>query len=317
MSKDKSFSDFTQNGNENKRRKLVIIAIVLLLLLNGVLVYQLVRYGQELNETKKELITTEDIKSELESELFELGIELSDYKQEVLELDTALASRNKELQTMAEELQDRIRRHNISRQELAKAREELGVLRYYTSKYQTRIDSLERANVRLTEEKTELAESLHQEKLRSDRLMDEKVSLKNRVSLGERLEVIDLDASGVRYTSIGERERSTTRANRIERLRVCFTIDENIVARSGTKNMYVRILTPEGSTIHIQDAGSGTFQHRGEEVLYTMLHRFDYQNKEYSNCVYWNHTSQYRTGDYQVMLYADGHLIGENSFQVR
>lgn len=303
--------------NNNRKKWLVIGLLVLFLLGNLILVYQLMQTSSELDETREELVTTEDLKEDLEREIQDLELELEDYQDRLHEKDTALENRNAELREMATELEEAVRERDLSRQELAEKREELGRLRYYTEKYQSQIDSLERENVELREEKEQYAEDLEEEKRRYDRVKDENVLLENKVSIAARLETKELEASGIRYSAIRDRERSTTRKSRMEEVRVCFTIEENVVAESGNKNLYFRLMNPEGSTVNIQEAGSGNFEHQGEEFLYTTVYQMNYQNEEYSDCVYWPHTGQLQEGENKVEIYAEGHKIGETQFRIR
>ena len=306
-----------EEKKNNRKKQLVIGLLVLFLIGNGILVYQLIKSNQELQDTRDDLVSTEEMADDLSKEIDELNLELEDYQQRVHEKDTALENRNKELSEQAEELQRAVRERNLSREELAEKREELGRLRYYTRKYQAQIDSLERTNVRLREEKEEYAENLAEEKRRYDQVKDENVLLSNKVSTAERLRTQNMEAAALRTTAIGNRERTTTRKERVEKFRVCFTIEDNSIASTGKRNVYVRFISPEGRVFNVEEAGRGEFEFQGEMIPYTTVYEMDYQNDEYSECFRWQHTGQLVEGEYDIKLYTEGYELATDKLTIR
>ena len=65
------------------------------------------------------------------------------------------------------------------------------------------------------------------------------------------------------------KEKSTTAAKRADVFRISFDLDENRIAPSGSKELFVCVTGPDGHPITIPANGSGSFQTRdeGEKVL--------------------------------------------------
>jgi hypothetical protein len=307
-----------EKSGKNKSKRIIPILLVIFVVANLIMIYQYSRQSSELGELQEQLDVNENIRMELEADLESIREELKMTEDERNQLDTALQNRNAELLAKVEEIEELLRRDRITTAQLREAREERDVLRYYTRKYQEQVDSISHVNRRLHAKNVELEKGIDQAKLYADRVKDENVRLTNKVELGSRLQTFDLYATGIRTTAIGDRVRETDRANRMERLRVCFSVEENIIAEPGEREVFVRILDPDGSTIHIEGAGSGSFKFRDDEVLYTMKEVIDYNNREDTYCIYWDQIENIiRPGNYEVIVYADGDRIGSEKFRVR
>jgi hypothetical protein len=69
----------------------------------------------------------------------------------------------------------------------------------------------------------------------------------------------------------GGKEKETSKAKKVDKLRITFDIDENMITPSGTKELYIIITAPDGKPIAVDDMGSGRFNTRDGEEKY--LHR--------------------------------------------
>ena len=106
----------------------------------------------------------------------------------------------------------------------------------------------------------------------------------------------------------------TTKANATQKIKTCFNVLENIVALPGNKDVYVRILAPDGSVL---TNGSETFMVLGQASLFTVKETFEYSNKETNICVYWEKGSEYASGTYTAEIYCEGALIGNTTFELK
>lgn len=318
MANSENIGGYSANSdNSKKQRKIFIILLIILALLSVVFLYQYIKTNKELKSHKEQLDVNEGIRFELELELEKIRVELKDYEGQVEEMDSLMILKNTELLEKAEEIEKLLNEKNLTTNQLRNARKELDALRYYTRKYTTQIDSLNKVNERLKTQNIQLSQNLDNQKLRTDKLMDENVRLSNKVVLGSQLNITELEVVGVRSSNIGDRERTTNRAGRMERLRICFTLEDNIIADPGEREVFVRIQDPQGSTIHVEDAGSGKFIFRGDETLYTTKMIIDYQNVETDYCLYWDHSTSLRSGDYKIEVYAESALIGSSDLRIR
>ena len=125
-----------------------------------------------------------------------------------------------------------------------------------------------------------------------------------------------LHASNFNITAIdekGSREKVTTKAKKVDKLRISFDLDENMIAQSGEKDIYVCITGPDGSPIAVQALGSGTFSTKeGSEKPYTQKLGVNYtQNKRQTVSFDWKQNSDFATGNYKIEVYNNGFKVGE------
>ena len=93
-------------------------------------------------------------------------------------------------------------------------------------------------------------------------------------------------------------------------LAVGFTITKNVTASNGTRNVYVRITTPEGETLH----GGGTFEYAGKQLAWSMMKAIEYTGEETSLTLYWPVNEYLGGGQYNVSIFCDGQAIGSRTF---
>jgi len=83
-----------------------------------------------------------------------------------------------------------------------------------------------------------------------------------------------LHASEIRVTFIRDQKRKekvTSKAKRTDELRVAFNIDENRIAESGMKQLYISITGPDNKIFYSVADGSGTtYNIRGGSVTYSL-----------------------------------------------
>ena len=104
-----------------------------------------------------------------------------------------------------------------------------------------------------------------------------------------------------------------------EKLRICFDLIQNKIAPAGQTEIAVRIISPDGTTIQLQNLGSGTFKEAttGNEIPFTYNISPDYQNDTKTVCSYWAQTFKFAAGKYSVEIYEKGFLIGQSSFMMK
>lgn len=306
-----------EKENKNRSNRIfLIVTIVILLILNSVFLYLFLEKDKQVETTTETLVSTQEAKDELEKLLAETETQLTQYKGKNAELDAFLKEKNDSLQELAERIENIIRQGQVSSSQLKKAKAELESLRYYKKKYLAQIDSLAIANQYLTEENQNLKQTVSTEKRRNEDLTMQNINLGNKVSLGARLKTENIYITGIKTRSNGK-ERETNKASQLEQLKVSFNLEENLVADKGEKDIYMKVLGPDGATIYVENAGSGSFKFEGEDALYSTKKTISYENKTQTVSIYWSKGSEFVKGDYKVELYADGALIGTGSFKLK
>ena len=126
-----------------------------------------------------------------------------------------------------------------------------------------------------------------------------------------------LHASNINITAIdvkgSGKEVTTDKAKKVNMLKVSFDLDENRIAPSGDKVLYVCVTGPDGKLITIPSSGSGTFSARDEgDKQFTNKVDVQYvQGVKLPVSFNWKQDGHYMEGDYKIEIYQNGYKIGE------
>ncbi len=131
--------------------------------------------------------------------------------------------------------------------------------------------------------------------------------LTQKVQLAEKLNVTGISLKA--YNKKGKNEKKIKKA---KQLGVSFTISPNNTAKPGIKEVYIRILSPEGSLLK----GNGTFEFDGVALEYTAKRTVEYANEELSTTIYWDVNTTLTTGEYTVEIFCDGNRLTSRRFMM-
>lgn len=303
---------------ENKNsRAIYIIIIILLLIGNGVFGYLYFTKGKEVVHVTEELVNTDNARKELDELLQSTKSELDSYVGQNAELDSLIQEKNIEIQAQADKIKALLRSNKVSAAELLKAKDELDVLRYYTQKYSRQVDSLAKENEVLVQDLQQTKTKLNKASNKIEDLTMENIKKDNQLNIASRLRTENLSVIGIQNRSSG-RERETTRAKRVDQIKVQFVIGDNPTAQAGDKEVYLRVLSPEGATISTSTSGGGKFEYMGDEALYSQRQRINFKNTQPTITFYYARgTTEWEEGVYTAEIYCEGFLIGSKKFELR
>ena len=206
-------------------------------------------------------------------------------------------------QAKVQRLQEELRTVKATNtKEIARLKKELQTLRKIMRNYVVQIDSLNRANEQLKEEKNEAVKKYKQASSTATTLKKEKEKLTERVTLASRL-----DATGINVTPVNGRGKKAKVIKKMEQF-----VGKNITAPVGEKTIYVRIMKPDDDILLKSRADVFTFE--GKEINYSMKKLVEYDGEELPVTMYWNIEEFLSPGTYRVDIFADGNLIGRKSF---
>ena len=126
-----------------------------------------------------------------------------------------------------------------------------------------------------------------------------------------------MHASSFKISAINERnsgkESETSRAKRADKLRISFVLDENRIAVSGTKMLYIIAKDPAGKVIKETALDSGSFGTRKDGQLeFTNKLDVQYTQGEIKPISFdLKQTDKYEKGSYNIIVYQNGFKIGE------
>ena len=141
-------------------------------------------------------------------------------------------------------------------------------------------------------------------------LAEEKKSLNEKVTLAAQL-----DATNIVIEPKNKRGKVINKVKNVKKIAISFTIVKNITAKTGERTIYVRIAKPDNDILHKSE--SDTFAYENRDLIYSIKKYIEYTGEEQSVTVYWDVEEYLPAGTYNVYIFADGNMIGQQSFSMK
>lgn len=300
-----------ENKPEEKKssNKVLLILLILLLLGNGTFAWLWWMEKTRANKTVVEKETVIVERDNVKSDLLEL-------QQEYATLQTSDKGLQAELETKRAEIADLIvqaEKHKGDSYIISKLRKETETLRKIMQHYVVEIDSLNTLNKTITVEKDKVSADLTSEKDKTSQLSKDKEALQNTVNLGSVLKAENPTVKAVKFKSGGKKEVETTKASRVERIKVSFVLGENKIAKKGVKPVYVRIISPDGKEITKSQEDANMFKFNGSKGYFAAKQDVNYSNEEVAVDVFCPSPTGFIPGKYIITIGCDDVVIGESS----
>lgn len=289
-----------------------MIIISVLTIACGILAYFLTQ-----QKTHIEVITIEREKITSEKEAIQL--ELNDMLQQYDGLKTnnaELNSKIEEQETKIKEMMAQAEKHKDDAYILKRLKKETETLRTIMQGYVHTIDSLNTLNITLREEKKGVEKELGTQKEKYTSLEKERENLAGQVKIGSRLRTRSISATPQKVKSNNE-HRETNRAKNTDVVRCCMMLDKNEIAKPGMKEIFMRVITPEGKVIADSNDEAHQFSFNGVKGLFSMKKEIEYQNQEMEVCMYLEVKSEIPAGEYIVEMYCEESEIGRTGFKLK
>ena len=130
-----------------------------------------------------------------------------------------------------------------------------------------------------------------------------------------------MKAEGIKVTSISSKGKETEddsyKAKKIDRIKVSFNLADNPLTKKENKDIYMRLLGPDGAVISDMATGSGAFMYQGRETIYTAKQKVFFSNTHQLVEFIYSRGAQYSKGKHIIELYSEGFKVGEGNFEVR
>lgn len=294
---------------KNSKNIGLIVAIGVLLLVAGGLTYLYFSQRTELTELVEQM-TIE--KEELEDEYEDLAIQFDGFQQLDIRNDSLqdlLSREQQRVQDLLEEL--RVTKASNARR-INELKKELATVREVMKDYVRQIDSLNVTNARLTEENQLVKKENQQVKNENHHLSTLNSQLSETVSRASMLEV-----STCAVKTLDKNDKKTSFQRKVRKLQFDFTIAKNITCEPGMKDLYARIIDPEG--ILMGEDSTRLFAFESEQIPYSLVQQFEYSGEAYEGVCYYPFAEEETTqvGFYSIDFFCDGNLIGSFPFQIK
>ena len=298
-----------EEQRSNDRKYKVILAILGILFL--VLLFWLFIQRSQLLKLVK---AKESEKTSIQHDLDSLMTEHNKIKASFGALSDSLSAKDSIIQHNAMEIRkllDTEYEYNIIRKKFA-------MLQKVAQGYVHQMDSLYTVNRELTAENDRIRQEVKTEKNRNQTLIKDKEELKEKMNQAAFIKAYNVTTTPYRLKSGGSKEMVTDKANRTDRLRICFTIGENPLVATGKKSIYIRIQRPDN--VVVIKSKYDTFTFNGQTIPFSLREDIDYTGAAKNVCADWTKKDKdtpAMKGKYIVTVFTDEAEIGTGSFELK
>jgi hypothetical protein len=284
-----------QKGNP---LNMIVVAIVL-----GVaLIFLIYMYFDKKNKmAEMETVLTQE-KDSLATELRHMVVAYDTLKTNNDTLNAGLQKqKNKIIQLLS------INASNV--QLIKKYKNEITTMREIMKSYIVQIDSLNTRNSMLVSENTEIKQQITQVRNTNTELSKVKEELSSKVEVASVIQ-----AKNIVAVSLNKKRKETTRIGSLDKLRICFTLRENPLAKPGQKDVYMRVIRPD--SLVVTSSPDNLFEYKGNKIIYSANRQVDYMNQDIEVCIFMDNKGDFIIGNYSVELYLDDNIIGRTNFML-
>ncbi len=300
---------------EKNNLRAVLIGSLLVALLGtwGYIIYDKNKVKETLEQKETLVTNTATQRDQLQKELEDAAMRYDELKTGNAKKDSTITSKDREIGEKRAKIQQLLSKANASQADLAEARRLIVSLRGDLDGYKEQVALLNEQKTQLITEKavvTQQRDRIRRDYDSSTLVIKQK---ENVIDVGTTLHASNFNIVGIKEKKNGK-EKTTSTAKKVDKLRISFDLDENMITKSGTKQVYVCITAPDGTPVAVEALGSGKFSDRtGAEKPYTQKVEVNYtQNKRQSVSIDWKQNSDFLKGNYKIEVYNNGFKVGES-----
>jgi len=156
---------------------------------------------------------------------------------------------------------------------IKKYKGEIKTMREIMKSYIVQIDSLNSKNKFLVAENSEIRQQITQVRNTNTQLSKVKEELSTKVEIASVIQAKDIIA-----VSLNKNRKETTRINLLDKIRICFTLRENPLAKAGQKEVFMRVIRPD--SLVITNSPDNLFDYNGNKIIYSATRTVDYMNQD-------------------------------------
>ena len=258
----------TQSSNNNRAKILIGLLVVLLVSLAGY-TYTLIQ------QNKETVLFLEADKAEVQKELEALVVSYNEILQDNKLKDKDLIAARDRIIVLLDSVKD----YKANLSIITRYKAQVKGLKNERTQLFKRADSLLIVTQRLAVEKDSTTAVLIKTIKVVDSVTTANTQLFNSLEKGALIGISNLDATAI-IVRKGGKIKETKRANRADKIRVCYTIAPNTLAQAGDRVLYVQVINPDNNIIG--DKSNITF---GQDLLtYSKSESVFYENQALDVC---------------------------------
>lgn len=304
----------------NKKFKTILIAAAAVLVcLIALVVVLIVRNNSNTNAVNEATARADSLAIAndqllLTNEFNQLNADFNQYEgQQIYLKNDSLVQKYNEARMKVEglirELNEEKRSHkkdmSASRAKIKQLEGEIATLKGIVRHYLEEIKRLGEENAGLKQEIEQVQQKNQQLSTQVTQATTTNQQLTQTVQLAKKLNI-----TGVSFHAYNKKGKIEKHIKKARQLGVSFTVSPNNTAAPGTKNFYLRIISPEGALL----GGGGNFTIDGQTVQSTAHRQVEYANEEMSVSIYWDVNTTLTPGDYTVEVFCDGYRLASRHF---
>lgn len=312
--------NYDQGSEPKKDNRGLIYGVLVAALLGtwGYIIYDKSKTDDLIQSKDVQYASLDSSRNMVQQEYENALLRLDELSGQNTHLDSLIRSRDAELNTVKQRISQLVRKQNASTADLAEARKLIEQLNGKIDGYIEEIERLQGENLvlkqdkrRLTSEKAELEQSLNS-------TQSARQAAEEKVDVASTLHASNFNIVAVHERNNGK-ERTTSAARRADKFRISFELDENRVAPSGEKDLYIIVFDPAGKLVSEQGLPSGNFKTRQDgEKQFSNRVTVSYEQGQAKLVSFdLRQADKYQKGNYKVEVYHNGFKIGENTVQLK
>jgi uncharacterized protein (DUF3084 family) len=174
-------------------------------------------------------------------------------------------------------------------------------------------EGLKKINELLIKQRDSTSGLVTEQKKHIDTLAQQNNYLKKTVEKASKLILTNIKVTAIKESSSGK-QVETEKASKTNKLKICFTIAENDIAKSGEKLYYVQVIDPNNNVV-----GESKSQVFGSETLnYSFTSKVVFKNKTVDICDFLDSKEiEFVKGQYYVNLFDKNQLISKSNFTLK
>jgi hypothetical protein len=294
-------SNINQEG-QGMKKEMPVRMLAATIILGVILAFLVIMYFvQRHNMNEMETVLTEE-KDSLANELRRISFAFDTLKTNNDTLNANLArDKDKIVQLLA------VNESNVRL--IRQYKKEIKTMREIMKSYIVQIDSLNTRNKILVAENSEIRQEIKQVKSTNTELSKAKDELSSKVEVASVIQAKDITA-----VPLNKKRKETNRTSLLDKLRICFILRENPIAKAGPKVVYLRVIRPD--SLVIATSPDNLFEFKKNKIIYSANREVDYMNQDIDMCIFLDNTGDFIVGNYSAELYLEGNIIGRTTFML-
>ena len=315
---DSTLIDAQAGEKKNKSNKSLLLALLLIALLGtwGYIIWDKNNTKELITQKDNTISTTASQRDEFKKELEDATIRYDIIKTSNTKKDSLIDIKDREIQNKRKKINTLLAKANASQAELSEVKLLIASLNTDIEGFKTQIALLEGQKEELTKANQNLSTQRDNIQKDFDSSMEE---LKNRdktINIGSTLHASNFSIVAIDEKGNGK-TKETTNAKKVDKLRISFDLDENMITPSGAKNLYIIITDPTGKVITTEESDKFDTQDIGF-LDYTQQMEINYtKNQRQTVSFDWKSGGKFTIGDYKIEVYNNGFKIGQGIRQLK